>query len=504
MKHKYNVDTLIIGSGFSGRTVAHQLEEGSYLIVERGEYRSHTDFYKNYIKNKDKYEYYWQTARHSYKSDIPFNETYNLTGSLKSFSQFEFIGGGSSNRWDGNAVRVSKEVIEAKDDNYLNWSIDYKTMDEEYKYVEKLLNLCGDYHSMNPGQPPVKINSGDKVRENFKKVNFNILLRNQAKNPIRPHGKKALCIGAGACEICPVDAKARPENIFEPHNIKYGILVKKVHLTDDKATHVSCVNKDGEEFTIGFTKLVVAAHAIESAKLVHNSFKDIKSENKPKYVGNFFQDHAQANIFLKAPFKVTEYPMPFKGSFQIQELTKMFNGIDIKVSFSRRTSKFTKNEWTEWILNKQKDIRSFSDIEKYYDNMLEVALTYEMPPIKDCKINFEKGHPVVDFDAYQDLVKTYETVYSKTVLPELQKRGFELLAFRPHYRHIVGQHHLAGTLNLSDGEYSVLDESFRIKGYKNFYIAGTAAIPRLGSSNPTLTGMALSNMVGKIIKNKDT
>ncbi len=69
------VRTLVIGSGFSGRTVALYLGEGD-LIIERGELRSHGEMQRRYNSLKEEDKPYWQNARHAYRSDLPFNNVY--------------------------------------------------------------------------------------------------------------------------------------------------------------------------------------------------------------------------------------------------------------------------------------------------------------------------------------------------------------------------------------------------------------------------------------------
>lgn len=494
------VETLIIGSGFSGRTVASFLKDGSYLIAERGERRSHTEFLKLYEKYKDPKKLYWENADHAYKSNIQFNKTYNLSGSVNVFSKFEFIEGGSSNRWDGNAVRIPSYIFDEKNQYLLNWPFEYEKIKPYYELIENRFNLCGDYHPLNPGVPKVKINTADRIRSQFETVDFSIYLRNQAKNPIRSYGNQNTCMGTGVCEICPMDAKLRPDSIYPGMKIRNKTLVESINFDKDVATSINCVDESQKRFRIGFKNLVIAAHAVESARLIWNSKRELPSNVNVDSVGCYYQDHAHANIIVRAPFKAIKDSMPFKASFEIKELSRIIDGIDVRVAFTSRNPWLTREEFKPWVESLQHKDGSLEMMKAEHEMLFDFSLTFEMPPDKNCRIDYSGVKPSLIFNRYQDLVRRFDKIYSGHILPDLRKRGFEVVAFRPHYRYVIGQHHLVGTLNMAEGKEAVVGSDFKVIGTENVFVAGTSLIPRLGAPNPTLTAAALSAMVGEKIR----
>jgi len=487
---KLYIPTLIIGSGLVGRTVANWLKTGEYIIVERGEYRSFLDMRERYKSRCSKDKDFWENARHAYCSDLPFNQTYDLSGTPTCFSQFEFIGGGTSNRWDGNAVRIPEYIFSSRD--FLAWPISYEEIAPWYELAEKQLNLCGDYGHGNPGNPFTRISSGDYYREIFNSIGLGGYLRNQAKNPIRQTGSQNICVGAGACEACPSDAKLRPEHLYPNQSIAYGTLVDHLKFEGHQAKSAICRTMD-EDIHINFDRVIIAAHAVESAKLLHRSRMLPRYSNKN--IGRYYQDHAQCDLRVLLPKPIEHRRLPFKSSFEIRTMTGLYDGIDVLVSTSLASRALSPAGWRE--------LYGFSpasalDLRSLHERISGVTITYEMPPKPDCYVDFSGAMPVVRDESWMNNVQQYNKILGKVIF-KLESLGIKVLESRPHFRHAFGQHHLAGTLNMSSGHEAVVDTDFKIIGTQNVYIAGTAVIPRLGASTPTLTAVALANMLGKSI-----
>lgn len=485
--NRLKVRTLVIGSGFSGRTVASYLAEGD-LIIERGEFRSYGEMQRRYASLNEKGKPYWENARHAYRSDLPFNKVYDLSGGPNCFSQFEFIGGGSSNRWDGNAVRIPDYIFHS--DEFLKWPFSYKEISPYYAAAEKMLNLCGDYSLLNPGSPATAINSADRYREPFQEIGLDMYLRNQAKNPVRGQGRQNRCMGAGSCEICPMDAKFRPEHIDINVPIQYETLGMSLVFDRGRAVALKGITPSGE-LLIEFERVVIAAHAVESAKLLYQSVLP-KSVNLGS-IGHYFQDHAQCDLRVLCPFEFPAGNLPFQASFEIQALTGIYENVDVRLGASGMRPAL----WEEgWVSLLQQQAGSFSEIKALMKRCAAMTLTYEMPPKRESYIDFSGQNPVARDPSWMDNVHRYNKIL-EIMLGKLEGYGFKILESRPHFRHTYGQHHLVGTLNMSAGEEAVVDRDFRVIGTDNVYVAGTALIPRLGAPNPTLTAVALSMMLGK-------
>tara|TARA_X000000950_G_C13565725_1_gene517422 strand:+ start:364 stop:645 length:282 start_codon:yes stop_codon:yes gene_type:complete len=61
----------------------------------------------------------------------------------------------------------------------------------------------------------------------------------------------------------------------------------------------------------------------------------------------------------------------------------------------------------------------------------------------------------------------------------------------------TNNHHMGGLY--IGKEKSPVDESFKLRGFNNLYITGSGLLEKSGTTGPTLTIMALSNILGKKI-----
>lgn len=481
------VGTLVIGSGFSGSTVSSWLGDDC-LIVERGEYRSFAEMQTRYHTLRDEKQPHWLNARNAYKSDIAFNQTYDLSGTPTCFSQFEFIGGGTSNRWDGNAVRISKEIFAA--DNYLRWPFSYQQIAPWYEMAEAQLNVCGDYDAANPGLPPTAINSGDRYRAVFKARGLHVFVRNQAKNPIRKVGAQNLCVGAGACEACPVDAKIRPEHLYARTNVLHNTLVQEINFVGNQAKSAKCLTPEGQQ-TIEFERVVIAAHAVESARLLYRS-PTLPARVNRGNIGRFFQDHAQCDLRVMLPSAFPFEKLPFQTQLEVSSLTGFYEGVEVRLDLGVTKPALWREGWQSLM---QEKLSSALEVKQALANVVSMSITFEMPPKRECYVDFSGKTPVVRDDAWMDNIHLYNKILLQ-IEEKLRQHGIKVLESRPHFRHTFGQHHLVGTLNMSAGNEAVVDSNFKLLGADNVYVAGTALIPRLGSPNPTLTAVAMANMLG--------
>lgn len=108
------IDTLIIGNGFAGRTVASGLQ-GECLIVERGEKFNIFERRQRFMQ-MDKTNRHDALIRRSYESKHSFNVPEQMPKDCG--SEYILVDGGCSNHWGGLSFRLSENVFENRAGNF--------------------------------------------------------------------------------------------------------------------------------------------------------------------------------------------------------------------------------------------------------------------------------------------------------------------------------------------------------------------------------------------------
>lgn len=455
------VDTLVVGSGLCGRVLAQRLGPDD-LIIERGEERSYDEMLRRYRLHSCSTKPEWENSRHAFRSDLSFNQLYDLSGDTSCFSQFEFIGGGSSNRWDGKSRRIPEYIFSSRD--YIAWPFQFNEILPYYVKAEGLLNVSAVYDHTNYGdaQKIVWGTLSDLLTTTGLSGEFVNIATNPSLCPNGLNDTDALSF-----------SKFRPQHLQLKTPIKFGVISNKILFDRSRAIGVICRSADGE-ILIEFEKMVISANGIESAKILYDS--DLPRSVNQGVLGHYFQDHAQCNLMIGCPFNFSQEFGRSSKVFDISNYAGSRYGVDIRVSI--QSPEFNRDGFRGSGEMNPRDIA-------------EMKITYEVPPERESYVDFEGKHPVVRFKDWAQNVHKYNKILDE-ILKDLETRGFVVLKVFPHFRHIFGQHHLVGTLNMSLGTSGIVGPDFRLTGTDNVFIAGSSLIPRIGAANPTLTAVALS------------
>ena len=156
------VDTLIIGNGFAGRSVASELH-GDVLIVERGEkfniFERRQRFYE--IQKEGKIDRHSAMIRHSYVSALPFNKPEKIGGDCR--SEYIVVDGGCSNHWGGLSFRLTENVFSDRTGTFA-WPFTMEQMKPFYSKAEQLLRIAADPHDPDGRNARAKIKGVAKWR----------------------------------------------------------------------------------------------------------------------------------------------------------------------------------------------------------------------------------------------------------------------------------------------------------------------------------------------------
>lgn len=530
-------DVVIVGSGVAGSLLAYKLSKAgkSVLIVEagiRGESRSEMvhRFTEASLKipsspYQDGTSYMQVPAPKVVQDDY-----YDQAGPNKFKSTYLRRAGGSTWHWLGNVPRFVPNDFKIKSIYGVgfDWPINYDEMEPWYCEAEKELGVSGNHKEWNglhgggrSERFPMKnipISYSDKTIKK-KLVNFifegeqvKINSTPQARNSEMYDGRPP-CFGSSSCiPICPLGAKydasvhlAKAES--QGAKVVFGHVVTKVESTEsgDSVKGIRYKTLDGDEDIFKAKKYVIAAHAIETPKLLLLS----GIANGSDQVGRNLMDHlngAGAAILDEKVFS-------FRGPLTTSGIDTFRDGGARTESAAFRLS-LGNNGWgrieslnslvTELVENKSffgKELK-----QKFIERatkMFRISFSTEMLPESHNRVTLSDQldslgvpKPKIEFkvsdynyEGFKRARRLINEAFDKLNVSERKFNGDEFS--------YSGAGHIMGTCRMGhDPSLSVVDENCKAHELDNLYIAGSSVFPSSGTANPTLTIAALSARLG--------
>lgn len=482
-------DTVIVGSGFAGRTVASYLTPGSFVILERGENREYGEMQKRFdSKIREKNDFH-EAENHAYGSDRPWNKRPQL--SRWNYSKYSMVRGGASNWWGGNTRRCSPDTFTRS--GPITWPMSYEELVPWYEAAERRLNVCGDLS--NPHEPPVVAMPGAGYwRSAFNPYFHDTYLSNVALNKSSETRLQGLCMGRSQCTICREDAKARPDNIFVEHETLYETMVLQVEFDGDVARAVECY--DGRQtFRIAFNRIVVAANGIETPRLLGRS--QLPREVRRHAIGRFYQDHGHLEIWCKIDKPLLYGNVGGLAHVHVPDISRFYSTSlgDIEASAFALTHEPPP---TAFKAGMDIDVLRSSGIRDFFQDLkgcFGMFCELEIPPTAGFYVDLESDEPRIADSNYPEVVAAFDDI-TRQMCRKLMARGVTVLGTEPKYRVGYNSHHFTGTMNCSPNENGVVDRNMRLIGTENVFVAGSSVMPRAGGHGPTLTIVALAERLG--------
>jgi choline dehydrogenase-like flavoprotein len=310
MRNKHT-DAVIIGAGAAGGIVAKELAAKGFSVVlmERGgwpEYDAHIN--DEFIAQRG------QVFKAAFGPDSSKNPRVYITRNQRGeevVSRFgahiaECVGSGTVSygamawRFMPEDFRMKSVYGEVEGSTLEDWPISYDDLEPYYEKAEWEIGVAGD-DSQNPFAPPRKKdfpmppfeNNEDGVilSDACKRLGMHPFPIPMARNSI-PYNGRAACVRNRTCVgfACPVDGKNGTHNTVIPVAIKSGNCELRTHcrvleiLMNDngKAKGVRYIDKNEKERTQTAEIVIVAASAIESARLLLTT----KTSRFPNGLGN--------------------------------------------------------------------------------------------------------------------------------------------------------------------------------------------------------------------------
>jgi choline dehydrogenase-like flavoprotein len=532
-------DLLIVGSGVCGALLAARLA-GRYrvTILEAGNTGpSRAALVGTYVTASKKSmgsPYRGTDADHWVPSPDGGKDTYFDQIIPEGFkATYQRRVGGSTWHWRGNVPRFVPNDFRLRSlyGVGVDWPLSYDDLEPFYGEAERELGVSGNHDEWNGYQgayrsKPFPMSEiwaayGDTVVADainaieVNGVRLRVMGTPQARNS-QPYDGRPVCAGNSTCDpICPIQAKYdATSHVKKALAAGAGLYEQCVatRLVVDGRGLIEAVDYqrwDGQKGRIKARVVVVAAHAIETPRLLllstgANAPKGVA--NSSGYVGQCLMDHLQGQAAAILPCAV----FPFRGP-------PTTSGID---SFRDGTFRSSHSAFRMSVGND-----GWGSVEDPYATLVKLVRKGEAPLFGTALR-----------DALRDrLSRQFRVSYSTETLPERENRvtlSEQLDAmglpkprinFRPsEYQHAAfaqargvierifttlgateqkfssdpnaysSANHIIGTCRMGiDPADSVVDPYGRSHDHPNLFLAGCALFPTSGTANPTLTAAAV-------------
>jgi choline dehydrogenase-like flavoprotein len=542
-------DVIIIGSGVTGAITAWQLSlsGAKVLLLEAGEIGPpRLDLVGAYAAALDKSpgSPYMGRQGDRYAPDSDTNSDYYQQDNATQFrSTYLRRLGGSTWHFLGNAPRLIPNDFRMKT-RYgvgVDWPLTYDELELDYCQAEKLLGVSGDHDEWNGflGAKRTLPYPMSKIWESYSDrqvtpiingldvdgVQLKVMNTPQARNSTAYDGRPA-CQGNSSCvPICPVQAKYDATVHIKKATatgaeLRAEAVVTRIALSDNQKTVSTVEYKDwdGGEHRVRGRMIVLAAHAIETAKLLLYS----QIANSSDQVGRNLMDHPQG-----AGGGLSPQPLfPFRGP-------PTTSGIDIfrDGDFRRRRAAFRMSLGNDGLVRHQIELPQHkletliddqhlfgaklrAQMRQHLTRQFCISFSAESLPSPDNQVTLSGAldalgipKPALTFKVSDYTAAAFD--FARDVLNKIfDAMNADSVVFKPKQRDptdtspfdFTGAGHIMGTCRMgNDAADSVVDPDGRSHDHPNLFIVGSSVFPTCGTANPTLTAVALTLRANRAI-----
>jgi choline dehydrogenase-like flavoprotein len=443
----------------------------------------------------------------------------------KYLSTYERRVGGSTWHWLGHTPRLLPNDFRLRS-SYgvgVDWPVSYADLEPWYCKAEKELGVAGDdaewqnVHGAYRSQPfPMSKIWPSWSDELFSRAlgrvpvsgrHLSVLSTPSARNSQAYDGRPP-CAGNASCvPICPIGAKYDGSVHVKKSLAKGAQLWEKsvaLRLEKDADGGVRTVHFkrwDQSEATVRGRVVVVAANAIESAKLLLLS----GLANSSDQLGRNLMDHLQKAVLGAA----REPVYPFRGPPSTSGIEAFRDGEFRKVRGAFRMS-LGNDGWsrsgspqadaarlieTEGLFGRALRERLFHDVSR----QVRVSCSVEVLPNPANRVtlsplldSFGVRRPQLHF-ATDDYTRDAFGPALDVIQEVLRALGATVTSLDRNPQNYSGAGHIMGTCRMGfDAKTAVVDADCRCFDHRNLYVVGAGAFPSCGTANPTLTVAALA------------
>ncbi len=526
MTQDISVDILIIGSGIAGALAGAKLAQKGLKVafLESGKRVDRSDavetFWNATIKVPESAYPNDPTAPHPLTHRI--GDYYQQMGPENFKSTYIKVVGGTTWHWLGTTLRNVPADFKMKSlyGHAVDWPFDYAALEPFYLAAEQEIGVSGDSDddlgSPRSGSFPMPMIPQTYLDKYFTKAlegsKYQVRSTPQGRNSVTKDDRPECC-GNGSCiPVCPVQAKYDATIHLDQAEAAGAVIYEQTTATrlnlakDGQIGSVDFRRADGTTGTAKGKVVVVAAHAIETPRLLLNSAQEGAANgiaNSSDQVGRNLMDHPSKLSWAETPEPV----WPYRGPLSTSGIENLRDG-DFRKNYAAFRIEIGNDghNWptgaplstaAELISQGLRGTELDAAIKNKTARHIRLASLVEQSPEASNRVTLDPDKrdangvplPRIHYD-YSD--------YTRAGLDAAEKAHNEVFAALKatnvnHAKDINGSGHVIGTVRMgTDASSAVVDADLRSFNHRNLFLLGSGTFPTSATANPTLTIAALS------------
>lgn len=527
-------DVIVVGSGIAGATLAAKVAAAGLkvAIIEAGARVDRAEATQRYwdalIKVPESPYPPTPEAEHPITNDLDY--WYRQTGPDPFKSTYVKVVGGTTWHWLGTCLRHVPADFRLKSfyGRGVDWPIAYDDLEPFYAAAEIEIGVSGDSYeplgsprSTPYPMPAIPQTYLDKAfARALEGSGYQVRATPQGRNSQERDGRPSCCGNASCIPVCPVGAKY-DASVHVGRALKNGAaLYDRTTATfvetdpDGRIAAIRVKRPDGSEGRATGKVFVIAAHAVETPRLLLNS----RSEATPRGVANG-SDQVGRNLMdhpSQLSWALANEPVwPYRGPLSTSGIENLRDG-----PFRAERPAFRVeigNDGWSWPTNAP--ISTAADLARtglrgkaldaalrdHTSRHVRMASLVEQLPDPENRVTLDAterdmyGVPLPRLAYRIDDYAKAGLAAARAAHEEIFRR---LGTAQVHHKDdFAGAGHIIGTARMGeDPKTSVVDRDLRSHEHRNLFILGSSVFPTSATANPTLTIAALSLRAVEAVK----
>ncbi len=526
MADSFDADVVIVGAGVAGTLVGYRLAKAGaqVLILEAGPRVERAAALRAYRESTTKTpETPYPAQQHAPRPTVLDlrNGHYVQDGPATFGSTYERQVGGTTWHWEGTAIRFVPNDLRVRSlyGVGVDWPLTYDELEPWYVEAEREIGVAGDPDD-DGGSPRSAPFPLPAIPPSFLDQRIDAVLRArglrtrstpQARNSI-PFQDRPPCCGSGSCvPICPIGAKydasvhARLAERAGARIVDRAVAYRVDVDAQNRVTGVAFKRPDGTEHVARGKQFVLAAHAVETPRLLLMSRSErlpAGVANSSDLVGRNLMDHPTLVSHALARDPVYGYRGPLEtsgiehmrdGAFRARHAAfrmpigndgGSFGGDNVIALTGKLVAAGHRGADLRGELQRvgARQVRLASLIEQLPDPANRVTLARERDALGLPRPRLTYAYDDYVLKGRDEARKVADLVFDGLGATE-----------RTHVEGFFGAGHIMGTYRMGvDPKTSVVDPLSRAHDHPNLFLVGSGVFPTGATANPTLTIAALA------------